>query len=130
MNRLFEESLVHPDDPLLPSAGWCPLADVYETANAFVIHVELPGLRENEIDLRADGGELTIRGERRVAGPAQPESFHRMERSYGPFSRSFQLPAEIDPNAITARLTDGLLHVELSKAKRPRARRRRARKSA
>ncbi len=121
MNRLFEESLARGkglDAPFV-SGSWCPLADVYETVDAFVITVELPGLAEDDIDVQAEADQLTLRGERRMAGQARPESFHRMERSYGFFSRTFTFDEEVDPSRLRAQFRDGLLQIEVPKA-RPR----------
>jgi HSP20 family protein len=118
MNRLFEESLSRsrPGEAFVALGSWSPSADVYETADAFVVQVELPGLGEDDVDVRVDGDELTLRGERRMAGPARPESFHRMERSYGLFSRTFKFPEDVDPARVTAQFRDGLLRLDLPKA--------------
>lgn len=121
MNRLFEESLTRGrvDEPLLASGSWVPLADVHETPEGFVVHVELPGLEQDDVEVQVDGDELVLRGERRMKGPARPESFHRIERSYGFFSRSFKFPEDVDPARVTAQFKDGLLRLDLPKA-RPR----------
>jgi HSP20 family protein len=123
MNRLFEESLARgrgPDSPL--GSGWMPLADVYETADSFVVEVELPGLSEEDVIVQVDGDELRLRGERRSPTRERPDSFYRMERSYGAFTRSFKFPEEIDPERVNAQFLDGLLRLELCKQK-SRARR-------
>jgi HSP20 family protein len=119
MNRLFEESLARGrmDEPPFASGAWLPLADVYETAEGFVIQVELPGLEQEDIEVHVDGDQVTLRGERRMKGSLRPESFHRMERSYGLFSRSFTLTQEIDPDRVSAQFRDGLLRLELPKAR-------------
>lgn len=121
MNRLFEESLSRsgPHATALLSGGWSPLADVWETSDAFVVLVELPGLGQDDVEVHVDGDSLTLRGERRMSGSARPESFHRMERSYGFFSRTFRFTEEVDPSRVTAQLKDGLLRLEVPKA-RPR----------
>jgi HSP20 family protein len=115
MNRLFEESLKGRLQPALGAATWVPLADVYETADAFIALIELPGLGQDDIEIQVDGEELTIRGERRMSASARPESFHRMERSYGFFSRSFRLTEDTDPSRLTAQFKDGLLRLEAPK---------------
>jgi HSP20 family protein len=115
MNRLFEESLKGRLQPALASASWVPMADVYETADAFVVLIELPGLSQDDIEIQVDGDELTVRGERRMGASARPESFHRMERSYGVFSRSFHLTEDTDPGRLTAQFKDGLLRLEAPK---------------
>lgn len=117
MNRLFEESLARRPDADSPS-GWVPLADVYETAEAFVAVVELPGVDEADLGVQVQEDHLVVRGERRLSG-VRPESFHRMERSYGSFSRTFVLGEEVDVDRVDARLSDGVLRVDLPKA-RPR----------
>jgi HSP20 family protein len=121
MNRLFEDSLAsvrHPSG-LLSSTGWTPLADVYETPEAFVVQVDLPGLREDDLEIHVDGDQLVLRGERRPLEKARPESFHRMERSYGAFTRTFQLTSEVDPDRVSAQFRDGLLRLELPKLRHP-----------
>jgi HSP20 family protein len=116
MNRLFEESLKGRLQPTLGAESWVPLADVYETADAFVVLIELPGLSQDDIEIQVDGEELTIRGERQMGASARPESFHRMERSYGLFSRSFRLTEDADPSRLTAQFKDGLLRLEAPRA--------------
>jgi len=122
INRLFEASLSRGriDAPLGFAGNWVPLADVYETPDAFVLEIELAGLDQDDIEIVAEGDSLTVRGERRLGGTA-PESFHRMERSYGPFCRSFQLSEDVDPERVTAIWRYGLLRLNVPKA-RPRVR--------
>ena len=117
MNRLFEHSLVRGPlaNPALPSGGWTPLADVYETAEGFAVQIEVPGIAEEDIEVNVDGDILVVRGQRQPTSRTRPDSFHRMERSYGSFSRSFQLSEDVDPERVTARFKDGLLRVELPK---------------
>ena len=121
MNRLFQESLSA--EGLEPSAlgpAWTPLADAHETLDAYVVELEVPGLQRDDLDVQVEGARLVVRGERRAAGQGRPERFYRMERSYGPFSRSFTFAEPVDPDRVTAHLKDGLLRLELPKA-RPRA---------
>ena len=117
MNRLFEHSMVrgHLANPAMPRASWTPLADVFETAESFVVHLEVPGIAEEDIEVHVDGDTLVVKGQRQPASRTRPDSFHRMERSYGSFSRSFQLSDDVDPERVTARFKDGLLRVELPK---------------
>jgi HSP20 family protein len=120
MNRLFETSLAPGrfQDGGLLRPGFQPPADVYETATAFVIEIELPGVEQDDVSMDAHTNEITVRGERRLRGGARPECFHRMERTYGSFSRSFKFGAAIDPDAVTARFTDGLLRIEAPRLRR------------
>jgi HSP20 family protein len=96
-----------------------PLADVYETAEGFVVQVDLPGLRDDEVEVHVDGDRLVLRGDRRPSETARPDNYYRMERSYGPFSRTFILTPHVDPDRVTATFKDGLLRLELPKV-RPR----------
>jgi HSP20 family protein len=121
MNRLFDETLARErlDEPSLLQGSWVPLADVVETDEAYVVDVELPGLSRDEVTLHAQGDEIVVRGERRLDAQSRPDSFHRLERRYGPFTRSFRFSEEVDPDRITAEFDDGLLRLEIPKA-RPR----------
>ncbi len=117
MNRLFDESLTRSRgaETLVETGGWAPLCDVFETSDAFVFQVELPGVREEDVEIRVDADRVTLRGERRPGPGARPESYHRMERSYGAFARTFELPETVDPSKVTAQFKDGLLRLEVPK---------------
>jgi HSP20 family protein len=117
MNRLFEHSMLRGRlaDPALASGTWTPLADVYETAEGFVVQLEVPGIAEDDIEVHVDGDTVVVRGQRQPASRSRPDSFHRMERTYGAFSRSFQFPQDVDPDRVTARFKDGLLRVDIPK---------------
>lgn len=94
--------------------GWTPPVDLYETAAAFVLTAELPGLSRDEIDIHAEESRVVIRGER--AGHVPCEHYHRVERGHGRFSRAFLLPEPVDVEGVTADLKDGLLTVTIPKA--------------
>ena len=121
MNRLFQESLSAEG---LDAGGlgpsWTPLADAHETPDAYVVELEVPGLSRDDLDVQVDGARVVVKGERRASAQGRPERFYRMERSYGPFARSFTFAGPVDPDRVTAHLKDGLLRLELPKA-RPRA---------
>lgn len=95
--------------------GWTPPVDLFETAGAFVLTAELPGLSRDQIDIHAEESRITIRGER-SASQVPCEQFHRVERGHGRFSRAFLLPEPIDVEAVTADLKEGLLTVTIPKA--------------
>jgi HSP20 family protein len=97
--------------------GWTPPVDLYESASAFVLTAELPGLSREQIDIQAEGNRIVIRGER-AAHDASCEQYHRVERGHGRFSRTFVLADAIDVDQITADLKDGLLTLTLPKAGR------------
>jgi HSP20 family protein len=125
VNRLFEQSLSrgYLDEPRLPSAGWVPLADVCETPEAFLVQLELPGVERSDMEIHADNLRVDIRGRRRLSKETRPDSFHRLERTHGPFQRTIHLTHEIDPDAVVAQLHDGVLDLQLPKLNRPQARR-------
>jgi HSP20 family protein len=96
-------------------SGWKPPVDLHETADAYVVTAELPGLSRDDIQIQFHEGRLTLSGVRRTHGMAC-EQFHRVERGHGSFTRSFQLPAPIDNDAIRADLRDGILTVTCPKS--------------
>ena len=97
------------------TAGWTPPVDIFETADAYVVTAELPGLQRHDIDIRYHDGQLTLQGTRRT--PDVPcERYHRVERGHGGFIRRFALPTTIDATKIAADLEDGVLTVTVPKA--------------
>ena len=95
--------------------GWTPPVDLFETADCFVLTIEVPGLAREHIDIHAEESRIVIRGER--AGTQTPcEQYHRVERGHGRFSRAFTLPEPIDVDSVSAELNDGLLTVTIPKA--------------
>ena len=116
MNRLFEDSLAAGRlTPHFASGAFTPLADLYETADGFVVQLDLPGVDPAEVGVTVDGDRLVVRGERRPVEKTRPESFHRMERSFGSFTRAFLLPEPVDADRVTAHYRDGLLRIEIPK---------------
>jgi HSP20 family protein len=122
INRLFEESLGRgrPGEGSFGSAGWVPLADVYETKETYFVLLELPGVEDGDLEVVAETHSVTIKGERRLAASARPESFNRMERSYGPFARVFRFEEPIDADHVDAQLSNGLMRLAVPKD-RPRS---------
>jgi len=103
-------------------AGWLPPVDLHETAEAYVVTAELPGLQRDDLDIQINDDNLTISGVRREREEAC-EQYHRVERGHGSFSRTFHLPLPIDAEAITADLHDGVLTVTCPKSADALARR-------
>ena len=95
--------------------GWSPPVDLYETAGAFILTAEVPGLSREQIDIHAEESRIVLRGER-VNGSVSCEQYHRVERGHGRFSRAFVLPEPIDVESVLAELKDGLLTVTIPKA--------------
>ncbi len=111
MDRLLDASRDSMDEPVA-RATWQPLADICEDEDRVVIRIELPGIPQEEIDVRIDGHNLVVSGERPFAAT---EGYQRVEGNYGPFERSFLLPPGIDEEAIVARCELGVLEVTLPK---------------
>jgi HSP20 family protein len=95
-------------------AGWVPPVDLHETPDRYVITAELPGLHQEDLHIQLHDGRLTLSGTRRKRDVAC-EQYHRVERGHGSFSRTFQLPVPVDPEAIVADLRDGVLTVTCPK---------------
>lgn len=116
MNRLVEQTLAKSQSEL--SAGnptWSPAVDLYESESFLVLTAELPEIELDDIELRLDDDRLTLRGERRLQGNLDEHQFQRMERSYGPFTRSFALPVAVEKDKVNAELKHGVLTVTLPK---------------
>lgn len=115
LNRLFDFPMAPFVAETMPFMEWTPPCDVYETDKEIVLRAELPGLMKEDVFVSIESNVLTIRGERKFAEDVKREDFHRVERIYGEFLRSFTLPTYIDANKILAEFKDGLLTVTLPK---------------
>jgi HSP20 family protein len=96
-------------------AAWAPPVDITEDKDRILITAELPGFKEDQIEIQTEDGMLTLRGERKFEKETDGKSYHRVERAYGQFVRSFSLPNNVDREKIRASFHDGLLQVELPK---------------
>ena len=123
MNRLFDEATQNWNGDANTPNGWSPETDIYETETDLVLQADLPGFNAKDIDIVVENNVLTIRGERQFEAKVQPEGLHRMERSYGKFSRSFTLPASVNAQKIQANYKNGVLSVTLAKAEHARPKR-------
>jgi len=94
---------------------WSPSVDVSETDNEFLIKVELPGVDKQDVKVSIHEGVLTIQGERKLEREEKNKKYHRVEREYGRFARSFVLPENVDETSVSAGHKDGLLNVTLGK---------------
>lgn len=99
----------------LAVGGWVPAVDIFETDDDIVVTAELPGLEKEQVGVEYKDGILTLRGERKLEREVKEESYHRMERSYGVFHRSFTLPGTVDEAKISARMRNGVLEIHLPK---------------
>lgn len=126
--RDLEEMRTRFDDmlgrPLLPAVwrriptmemGWAPAIDVFEKDDRFVVKAELPGMKEEDINISVVGDTLTIKGERQVESEVKDDDYYYCERSYGTFSRSLAVPFNVDTKKIEANYEDGVLEISLPK---------------
>lgn len=114
VNRVFSDTYGRSDEGLLTSGSWVPPVDIYQNGDhELVLKAELPDMAREDIDITVDKGTLTIKGEKRLSSDAKEEQFHRMERRYGTFSRSFSLPPTVDASKVAAEYRNGVLSVRL-----------------
>jgi HSP20 family protein len=99
----------------LTFSNFMPPVDVYEDEHNITVQAELPGINEKDVDVRLENNVLTLSGERRMENEQKQENFHRVERSYGRFTRSFVLPSSADPERIHAQFENGVLKVTIAK---------------
>lgn len=123
LNHMFGRSMT----PRMPGeAGkdaltlvdWAPMVDIAETAEEFHIKAELPEVKKEEVKVSVDNGVLRIEGERKQEKEEKGKKYHRIERSYGSFMRSFTLPENVDDTNVRAEFKEGILHVRLPKTEK------------
>src|SRR3954466_1599810 len=102
-------------DELTTTGSFIPPVDIYEDENSISLRLEIPGMKQEDIDIRLENSTLTMRGERNFEKEEKEENFHRIERRYGAFSRSFTLPNTVDSDNVQADYKDGILSIELAK---------------
>ncbi len=105
----------------LATADWAPTVDIVEQPEEFLVKAELPEMKKEDVKVTVEGGTLVIRGERKLEKEEKGRKFHRIERSYGSFMRSFTLPDNVDAAHVRAEYKDGLLSVRLPKVERKEA---------
>jgi HSP20 family protein len=103
--------------------AWAPALDISEGTDAYLVTVELPGVKLDDLEITLEDGLLTIQGERHVANDSSEEQFHRVERSSGAFRRSITLPAHVEADAVEASMEDGVLRILSPKAEEAKAKR-------
>jgi HSP20 family protein len=99
----------------LALGNFIPACDIYEDEHKLLLKLEVPGIPQNEIDVRLENQTLTVRGERKFEAEEKEENFHRIERRFGSFVRSFTLPVTVDTNSIAAKYDAGVLSIRLAK---------------
>jgi HSP20 family protein len=94
---------------------WVPAIDMYEKDNQYIVKTELPGMKEEDVDVSVVGDSLAIKGEKKAESEIKEEDYYRSERSYGSFFRSISLPSDADPDKIEANYEDGVLEIAIPK---------------
>jgi HSP20 family protein len=123
LNRLFGRPTlpVESDREMLSMSDWMPSVDISESDNAYLVKAEIPGVDKNDVKVTIEDGMLTLQGERKQEKEESGKKYHRIERSYGCFMRSFRLPDDADESATKAEFKDGMLNITLNKSKRSRS---------
>ena len=117
-DRLFRDafsSVLPVREGELPTRAWAPAVDICENENNIVLKAELPGVDPKDVEVRVEDNTLYLKGERKFEKDTKEENYHRIERSYGSFARSFALPNSIDAEKVAAEYKDGLLTLTLPK---------------
>lgn len=116
INRIFGDAYTrrYDNDDVMQRGEWLPPVDIFENGDQeIVLRAELPGVAKEDIDIRVENNTLTLKGERKREAEVKNEQYHRVERSYGTFSRSFSLPSRIDSEKVRADYRDGVLSITL-----------------
>ena len=124
VNRLFSTNLSRSfGDEGIGRGAWAPSVDIYENKDQIVLEAELPGMKQEDFDLSIENNVITLRGERKFEKTDETDNYHRVERSYGSFTRSFTLPQTVSAEGATADYSNGVLRVTLPKREETKARR-------
>ena len=116
MNRIARETFSpERSDEVLTTSNFAPPVDVYEDEHNITLKIEVPGIDEKDINVSIENNTLTVRGERRFEKDEKEENFHRVERMYGSFTRSFTLPNTVETEQVTAHYEKGVLKIRLAK---------------
>ncbi len=117
MNSIFQEYNRNNqgEGDSLVTAAFVPPVDIYEDEHKIVLKLEVPGMKESDLDIQIENNVLTVKGERKFEKEEKEENFHRIERRYGSFYRSFTIPNTVNPESVKASYDAGVLKVELEK---------------
>ena len=118
MNRVFGQFFRESEgeEGTWLTGAWTPPVDIHETAEALILKAELPGFSTDDVHVELHNNRLTLRGERKHEAEVKEEQYHRRERAYGSFQRSFQLPTTIDQDKVSASFQNGILELRLPKS--------------
>lgn len=120
--RTFEDAIARMLNEPRGGRPWSPSVDIYETENELILEADLPDVKLEDIEVRVENQTLTLKGERHFEKNQNSRGYHRIERNYGTFVRSFSVPASVDPEKVAAEYKNGVLTVKLPKkeAAKPR----------
>lgn len=104
------------------NGAWSPKVDIFENKESLVLEAELPGMKRDDFELTIENNVITLKGERNFEKKTENDNYHRVERSYGSFTRSFTLPNTVSAEGAKAEFKDGILHVSLPKREETKAR--------
>ena len=118
VNRLFDNFFTGLPERRrgLLEGEWAPSVDIAETDNEVVVTAELPGVKQDDVDITITDDVLTLKGEKKEEKEVKEKNYHRIERSYGSFQRSVSLPAGVQADKVKATYKDGVLHITVPKA--------------
>jgi HSP20 family protein len=120
MNRLFDDSARGPNRgngaEMVSSRAWAPAVDIIEDQNEIVVKAELPGVKQEDIDIQVSGDTLILRGERKFEDTQKKDNYVRVERAYGTFQRSFTIGVPIQSDRVSADYKEGVLSIHLPKS--------------
>ena len=124
VNRLFSTNLTRGfGEEGIGRGAWNPSVDIYENKDQIVLEAELPGMKRDDFELTVENNVITLRGERSFEKKDETDNYHRVERSYGSFTRSFTLPQTVSAEGAIAEYNNGVLRVTLPKREETKARR-------
>jgi HSP20 family protein len=116
LNSLFDDfTRGQGEQDALTTAAFVPPVDIYEDEHKVVLKLEVPGIKQDELDIRVENNTLTVRGERKFEKEEKQENFHRIERRYGSFYRAFTVPSTVDTDSVQASYDAGILKIEMQK---------------
>ena len=116
MNSLFQDfNRGDGGGDVMTTASFVPPVDIYEDEHKITLKLEVPGMKESDLDIQLENNMLTVKGERKFENEEKEENFHRIERRYGSFFRSFTIPNTVNPETVKANYEAGVLRIELEK---------------
>lgn len=123
VNRLFSSSFSRGGEDQMMRGDWSPQVDIFENKDQIVLEAELPGMKPEDVDISIENNVLTLHGERKFEKKDEGDNFHRVERSYGSFTRSFTLPPTVSSENANAEFENGVLRLTLAKREEAKPRR-------